>query len=147
MIETFYSLLFSNRPVSISDSRNVFGVEAELWEEGLFMDSCLTNDNEQKCNEALMKWFEHPAKTKSLFFAEIAKKRDSIAPSKALIDDSMKRLRYRNQNVAELRFSGKTVIFVFTNPEIDEFCITNIFLPSGASIFNDLKGAEKRYYK
>ncbi len=145
LIVEFYDLLFSKNGASISDSKRIFGLEADLWEEGLFMDSCQKKNTEDKCLDALNKWFDQPGVTRSLFFAEIAKKRDSIAPSRSQVENALKRIRFKSENWVELRYQNKKVTFYFINSE--EFCINEIFLNSGASIFNDIPGAQKNYLK
>lgn len=142
VIRDFYKLLFAKKPVTIAESRGIFGSEAELWEESLFMDSCKREKSEKICDRALIDWFSKG--DKSLFFIEIARKRVALG-KEGLVEKAIMEMKFRKSNIVELTFSDEVVIFFFDTAGSGLY-VTSIFLPGGASIFNHMGGSEV-YYK
>ncbi len=148
LVSNFYNLLFKE-VANINESASIFGEEAFLFEEHLYDESCTSPDS-LECASLTENAVLNPTKSKSLLFDKLKSLRDSltVSTSAELIQKAVREMKFRKKNVAELSLSGRIIIVMFSDPEIDHsLYITNIFLPNGASIFNFVSGMEDVYYR
>jgi len=149
-VRRFYDFLLTKKMVSMKDCIKLFGPLAMEGESYLFSQDCNQKKGVEKCNRLWNERYASWSSYQSLLFIEFKKERIDLTQNYELdkILAVIDKMKVRSLGAVVLDFSGKKIIFTFSNPKYDEFYITDIFLDDGSSIYNYVKGGgEKHFYK